>query len=103
MAYSKRYNVSTPIPTAAGGTYWQRLGTGFLDANKGHITVLLNAYPIPDSEGKVKMFLFESKNDNVEAPPKKHLTLAERQSAEANMGRADGKTLADELDDEIPF
>lgn len=56
---SKRYDVCTPRKGKDDKTFWHRVGTAF-ENDKG-ITVVLDSYPVPDSEGRVAMMLFEPK------------------------------------------
>lgn len=84
----KRYDVSTPRPKADGGTFWLRVGSAFTNEQTGLITVFLDSYPVPGPDGKVKMMLFEPRDQQPNAQP--------RQQNPQNTPRED-------LDDDIPF
>lgn len=77
-----------------GGTFWQRLGKAFKNDQTGMITVHLNAYPLPDKEGKVKIMLFEEQESD-----RKDQGNATRPAPRQGPQR----TVAEDLDDEIPF
>ena len=83
----KRYDVSTPRPKADGGTFWLRVGSAFTNEN-GLITVFLDSYPVPGPDGKVKMMLFEPRDQqpNQQAPAQNRMN-----------------TPREVLDDDIPF
>lgn len=56
---SKRYDAITPRPKSDGtGSFWVRVGSAFQNDN-GKIMVYLDAYPLPDKEGVVKIVLSE--------------------------------------------
>jgi hypothetical protein len=91
MGYSKRWNVVAPIPIRGGAeTYWQRLGTGFTDSEKGHISIEFTALPVPNRDGKVRVMLFDADKDN-------------QQQNQRQQGVQDGRSLKEVLDDDIPF
>lgn len=79
------YNVATPIPYGRDKTYWHNVGKAW-DTKGGRICVVLNSYPLPDSEGQVRMFLFEEEDNR-------------KSSREERPHRSTG----DEIDDEVPF
>jgi len=85
---NKRFDVSSPRPKSDGsGTYWVRVGTAF-QSDKGQISVILDAYPVPDEKGQVRMLLFEPRD---RAP--------NQQPAQRNTPRETREV----LDDDIPF
>lgn len=59
---AKRYDVAAPRPKKDGGTFWHRVGTAW-EGDKG-IQVVLDSYPLPDSEGRCVVNLFEPREDN---------------------------------------
>jgi len=85
---NKRFDASTPRPKSDGtGSYWVRVGSAFQNDQNGLITIYLDAYPVPDKEGVVKIMLFEprERQPNQQAPAQNHRTTREA------------------LDDDIPF
>ena len=56
---SKRYDACAPRKGNDGKTRWQKVGVAF-EGDRG-IQILLDAYPIPDSDGRVAINLFEPK------------------------------------------
>ena len=60
---AKRFDASTPRPKSDGtGSYWVRVGSAFENDKSGLITIYLDAYPVPDKEGIVKIMLFEPRD-----------------------------------------
>lgn len=89
---SNRYDICTPRAKKDGGTYWVKIGTAW--QNEKGIQLVLDALPLPDSEGRCVANLFEPKaRDNAPA------------RSPARGGGGDGwigQTPPD-LDDDIPF
>jgi hypothetical protein len=66
--------------------------------DEGLITIYLDSYPVPDEKGVVKFSLFEQR-PREDAPQQ-----GARQTTRAAAPRAaPQQTLAEDLDDEIPF
>jgi len=84
-----RYDVSTPISYGNEQTFWQRLGKAFKNEQTGVITVHLNALPICDRDGKVRIMLFEEKPED--------------RKPSGNSRPSGTPQWREELDDEIPF
>ena len=80
---SKRYDVLAPRKKKDGGTFWHRVGTAW-EGEEG-INITFDSLPLPDSEGRVSVSLFEPREDNKRA------------------GKASGKPMSEALDDTIPF
>lgn len=91
-----RFNVATPISYGDGQTYWQRLGKAFKNDQTGAITVFLNALPLPGEDGKVKLMLFEDKENRAGTD-----NTASRGAPPPRQGPQ--RSYQEELDDEIPF
>ena len=68
MAAKRRFDVTTPRPKYnEDGVWWLKIGRAF-ENDKGQIMIFLDAYPVPDAEGAVKLALFEPR-DNSYIPP----------------------------------
>lgn len=78
---SKRFDVLSPRPKKDGGTFWHRVGTAF-EGEKG-IGIVFDSLPLPDSEGKVRVSLFEPR--------------------EKAAGNAPARPRQADLNDEVPF
>lgn len=59
---SKRFDVLSPRPKKDGGTFWHRVGTAF-EGEKG-ISITFDSLPLPDAEGKVRVSLFEPRENS---------------------------------------
>lgn len=105
MANRQRWDLCTARPKGghsaqSGDVWWHRIGTAF-ENDKGQLVLFFDSLPVPDEGGKVSAMGFVPKprdeqsqrggGDRREAP------------AHAPAGRGKGRTLADDLDDEIPF
>jgi hypothetical protein len=62
---NSRLDAMSPRPKKDGGTFWVRVGTAWV-SEKG-TQIVLDALPIPDSEGRVVINLFEPR-DRDQAP-----------------------------------
>ena len=80
-----RYDLISPRPRKDGKTHWQKVGAAF-PRDKGGFSLVFDALPLPDAEGRVSVLMTEPKERD-DAPPRK----------EAPRG-AHG-----EIEDEIPF
>jgi hypothetical protein len=80
----KILHVMTPRKKKDGSTFWMRVGTAF-DGDKG-IGIELDAFPVPDAEGRCTLRLFEPRDD---------------QSRGGGQTRGGGRPPV--LDDDIPF
>ena len=56
-----RYDICTPRPRKDGKTYWLKIGAMFPD-DKGGFSILLDANPLPDSDGKLMVKAFPAKD-----------------------------------------
>jgi len=99
---TKRYDVVTPRPKyQQQGVWWHRVGSAF-ENDEGRITIYLDSVPVPDpeKENKIVMMLFEPKpKDGEETKGKKPAKRGTTKGKPAIQQRS----LAEELDDEIPF
>ena len=83
----QRLDASVPRKKKNGDTFWVKIGAAW-PAKKGvGYTVVFDALPIPDSEGRVVVGLFEPKDDN------------QKQTQEAY----NDAPLSDQLNDAVPF
>lgn len=76
-----RFDMCSPRPKKDGGSFWVKVGTGW-QSDKS-FQLVFDALPLPDSEGRCVVNLFEPRERN-DAPP-------QRQSQ------------SQQLDDDIPF
>lgn len=79
---TKRFDVLSPRPGKDDKTFWHRVGTAW-EGDKG-ISITFDSLPLPGSDGKVRVSLFEPREkdaSNTAAKPQRRA----------------------ELDDEIPF
>lgn len=98
----RKMNVTVPIKYGREGdkTYWHNIGTAF-ENEKGQITIYLNSLPIPGDDGKVKIMLFDKKDDADRdhgggGGSARSTTKASTKSKGRQSSQSDG-------DDEIPF
>lgn len=94
----RKMNVTVPIKYGSGGdkTYWHNIGTAF-ENEKGQITVYLNSLPIPGDDGKVKIMLFDKKDDADRDHDR------DRGSRSKSSSRKPTRQSSSSDDDEIPF
>lgn len=87
-----RYDIVTPRPRKdSDKPYWHKVGTAFAD-DRGGFTGYLDSLPLPDSEGRTVIKLFEAKSRD------------EQHRASLNRGQQGGGSNRDDLDDsDIPF
>jgi hypothetical protein len=85
---SKRYNICVARPKKDGGVWWHKIGTGF-EGDKG-ITVFLDSLPVPDAEGKVKLSIFEHRDE-------------QQGAAQAGAGKETAPAGRRMVDDDIPW
>ncbi len=62
----KRYDLTTPIKTASGDTFWHRVGAAWFDPDKDQISMEFNSLPLPNEEGKVRVMGFPPKEDGTD-------------------------------------
>lgn len=87
---AKRFDVCSPRPRKdSDKPYWHRVGTAF-DGEKG-MNIVFDSLPLPDKEGRVSVFLFESK-------PK-----PKADDADSDEPRAPKASAREEISDDIPF
>lgn len=63
-----RYDLISPRPRKDGKTYWLKVGAGF-PRDKGGFSLVFDALPLPDAEGRVTVLMVEPKDDNRQAAP----------------------------------
>lgn len=76
-----RYDLISPRPRKDGKTYWLKVGAGF-PRDKGGFSLVFDALPLPDAEGRVTVLMVEPKDDNRQAP---------------------ARASSDDIEDSIPF
>ena len=76
-----RFDACSPRPKKDGGTFWVKVGTAWVGERGTQI--VLDALPIPDSEGRVVINLFEPRDNS-----------GQRQQTQTRQPA--------ELDDEVP-
>ena len=54
-----KLNAFTAVKTNSGSTYWHKVGAAWPNNNGNGYTVIFDSLPLPNDEGKVKVFLFE--------------------------------------------
>lgn len=101
MAYTKRYNVTTKRPKSTGNdeVWWHRIGKAFTN-EKGQITVYLDSLPIPGSDGKVQLYLFE---DTEERQERVEVPVSLKEHYERQYINPPTRSIKNDLDDDIPF
>ncbi|WP_299949104.1 hypothetical protein [uncultured Ruegeria sp.] len=55
-----RFDLISPRPRKDGKTYWQKVGAAFPRQNGG-FSLVLDALPLPDNEGRVSLLMTEPK------------------------------------------
>jgi hypothetical protein len=63
----KQFNLKSPIKGNNGKTYWQPIGRAYLN-DDGTLGISLNALPLPDEKGQVRMVGFEPEPRQEAAP-----------------------------------
>lgn len=58
---AKYFELLSPRPGKDGKTYWNRVGTMFPAKDGNGFSVVLDAYPLPDKEGRVSCIAREPK------------------------------------------
>lgn len=53
----ERYELSTPRSGKDGKTYWTKVGVSFPNKDGTGFNLILEAYPLPDKEGRVIMIM----------------------------------------------
>ena len=98
-----KWNVASPRKYGQDNdkTFWVSVGSAWENTGDGKhfATITLDALPLPDHEGKVRIFLFE-KDDNGERRSGETRTERSGAGRRPKSGRT-GRSPAD--DDEIPF
>jgi hypothetical protein len=97
MAGKPKWNVATPREYGEGKAFWVNIGSAWENDGKGKhdVTITLDALPLPDKDGKVRIFLF----------PKDDVTQGDRDEAQgrrAGTAAKKGRSSRDD-DEEIPF
>lgn len=86
---AERYDLISPRESKDGKTFWNKVGAAF-KREKGGYSIILDAYPLPDKEGRVSLLM---------VPPKEKLT--EEQFKKVR--EAAGEKVEEEISDSIPF
>ena len=100
-----KWNVSTPRKYGEDKTFWVNIGSAWEnDGNGKHFaTISLDALPLPDAEGKVRIFLFpkddDERNTRRGGPDRAY---GETRTERSGGGRKP-KVKHNDDDDEIPF
>ena len=63
-----RYDIVTPRARKDGKTFWLKIRSGFSRENGGY-SIVLDALPIPDKDGKVTMLMSEPREKRQESAP----------------------------------
>lgn len=87
---NKRYDICAPRK-GRDKTFWHRIGTAW-EGDKG-IQLVFDSLPLPDSEGNVKAYLFEPRDNNSTG----------YRGGNSNTQSSAQQNTADELEDSIPF
>lgn len=85
---TERYELKSPRKGKDGKTFWTRVGVAFPNKNGDGFNLILEAYPLPDAEGRVMMTMM---------PP------FERDEGHASKQQSRPAPERRELDDDIPF
>ena len=56
-----RFDLISPRPRKDGKTFWLRVGTAF-SRDKGGFSLVFDALPLPDAEGRVTVLMTEPKD-----------------------------------------
>ena len=92
-----RFDLISPRPRKDGETHWQKIGAAF-PRDKGGFTLVFNALPLPDAEGRVTVLMTEPKPKRPSEDPYSNAS----QGGEHHTGQG-GAGTAHPFDDEIPF
>lgn len=84
---AERYDLISPRESKDGKTFWTKVGAAF-KREKGGYSIVLDAYPLPDKEGRVSLLMVPPKDKNITDEQFKQVR------------KAAGDT---DLDDSIPF
>lgn len=95
----EKWNVSVPIKYGDDNekTYWHNVGNAFKN-DKGFFVVYLNSLPLPGVDGKCTFMIFPPKEDD-----DREESRGRRAGDSKSKGSRKPKTLAEDMDDEIPF
>lgn len=88
MGY-RRMDACVPRPKK-DGTWWHKVGTLWINDDDGKMNLVLDSYPLPNEKNEVRILFFEPREQGSKPAAKP-----------AQSGRQ--SSLAEELDDEIPF
>lgn len=58
-----RHDLISPRPRKDGKTFWCRIGAAF-PRDKGGYSLVFDALPLPDAEGRVTVLMVEPQQDN---------------------------------------
>lgn len=84
-----RYDLISPRESKDGKTFWNKVGAAF-KREKGGYSIVLDAYPLPDKEGRVSLLM---------VPPKeKDKGLTDEQFKQVRKAAGDM-----DVDENIPF
>lgn len=88
-----RFDLISPRPRKDGKTHWQKVGAAF-PRDKGGFSLVFDALPLPDAEGRVSVLMTEPKPRDGQQQPQ----------SGGGWAPAPGGNPADTLDsDTIPF
>lgn len=93
-----RYDLVSPRKGKDDKTRWHKVGAAF-SRDKGGFSLVFDSLPLPDSEGKVTLMMWEAKSrdDNRGGYPDDTGTTGH------TSGFGGGGRPGDDLDEEIPF
>lgn len=63
-----RYDLISPRPRKDGKTHWQKIGAAF-ERDKGGFSLVFDALPLPDAEGRVSVLMTEPKERSEDRQP----------------------------------
>ena len=101
---AQRYDLVTPREGKDGKTYWTKVGVAFPNRNGDGFSLSLEAYPLPNKEGEVRMIMRPPMERDAEPQPRRGSTTftSGRQPAPNPLGGQQQPT-PQRVDDDIPF
>ncbi|WP_333673285.1 hypothetical protein [Elioraea tepidiphila] len=100
-----RLDVLSPRKGKNDKTYWLKVGAAF-PRDAGGYSLTLDALPLPDAEGQVRLLLAEPRQDGAQGAsgaPGAQAPAGGSVTAFPGARRASGGTRGAPLDDDIPF
>lgn len=89
-----RYDLIAPRASRDGKTFWNKVGVAFPRKDGEGFQLILEAYPLPDKEGRVVMLM---------SPPRERDAAPSQDYARARETPAGGAPRHDLGGDDIPF